>query len=349
MSGHQSIFLSVKISTNEFIDLNPPYQEVSMFEVKEELPTNKFFDFTALNQDVDIMTTLVEIRVDDSDFGEIYAIMGKFCFKGDFGLLVVLHRDVVKRLAFKNPSSLQLIVFKSKDQELKSKSCNSKIARRLKTIKTISKKVFNSLHFELCIQTVLIIPTNGGNISKATVALAWNSYFGLNLPTDHDWNFPKALKRKHSIMMDKETASTLNDSTATTRPQAKVQQKKTLKSVLKDGKVSQLNVENREKKKSTINLREEAVSLIKGAFEHRWPPADFVDGFSALKRFQPSLSRPELAAISASIFMDPSYRITDCIPRNNEDTIAEFGIDVDQVKNNVCQLHFCLQSYALNI
>ncbi len=351
MSGDQSVFQGVKISTNEFIDLNPPYQELSMFEVKEELSTNKYFDFTSLNKDVDIMTTLVEIRVDDSDFGEIYAILGKFSFKSDFGLLVVLHRDVVKKLAFKNQSSLQLILFKSKDEESKSKSCNSKIARRLMKTTTKRKELFDSFYFELCIQTVLIIPTKGGgNIARSTVASVWNSHFGWDLPpTDHGCNQPKNLKRKHSIMLDKGTASSLNESTATTRPKSTEGQKKTLKSIYSDGVVSQLNVEVQNKKKSTINLREEAVSVIKGAFEHRWSPEDFVDGFSALKKFQPSPSRPELAAISASILMDASYRITDCTPYENEDTITDFGIDVDQVKKNVCRLSCYLQTHLLNI
>jgi hypothetical protein len=342
MSGDQSVFLAVKISTNEFIDLNPPYQELSMFEVKEEPSTNKFFDFTALNKDVDIMATLVEIRVDDSDFGEIYAIIGKFSFKSDFGLLVVLHRDVVKKLAFKNQSSLQLILFKSKVEESNSKSCNSKIARRLIKTATKRKEIFDSFYFELCIQTVLIIPTKGGgNISRSAVASVWNSYFGWDLPpTDHVCNVSKNLKRKHSIMMDKDTATSLNDSTASTRPQSTVVQKKTLKSILSDGKVSHLNVEVQNKKKTTINLREEAVSVIEGAFEDRWSPEDFVDGFSALKRSQPSPSRPELAAISASILMDASYRITDCTPYENEDMITDFGIDVDQVKKNVLSTLF---------
>ena len=351
MSGDQPVFLAVKISTNEFIDLNPPYQESSMFEVKEEPSTNKFFDFTALNKDVDIMTTLVEIRVDDSDFGEIYAIMGKFSFKRDFGLLVVLHRDVVKKLAFKNPSSLQLILFKSKDEESKSKSCNSKITRRLTRTQTKKMKLFDSFYFEVCMKTVLIIPTKGGgNIARSDIASVWNSYFGCGLPpTDHDCKFSKNLKRKHSIMIDKGTASSLNDSTATTRPQSTAVQKKTLKSILSDGKVSHLNVEVQKKKKSTINLREEAISMIKGASQERWSPEEFVEGFAAVKRFQPSPSRPELAAISASILMDASYRITDCTPFENEDTITDFGVDVDQVKNCVCQLYFYLQSYILNL
>jgi hypothetical protein len=80
-----------------------------------------------------------------------------------------------------------------------------------------------------------------------------------------------------------DTATSLNDSTATTRPQSTVVQEKTLKSILSDGKVSHLNVEVQNKKKSTINLREEAVSVIEGAFEDRWSPEDFVDGFSAFK------------------------------------------------------------------
>ena len=73
--------------------------------------------------------------------------------------------------------------------------------------------------------------------------------------------------------------------------------------------------------------------MTEGAFKQRWSPVEFVDGFAAVKGFQPSPSRPELAAISASILMDASYRITDSTSFENEDTIADFGVDVDQVKN----------------
>jgi hypothetical protein len=84
-----------------------------------------------------------------------------------------------KKLAFKNQSSLQLILFKSKNKESNSKSCNSKIARRLIKTATKRKKIFDSFYFELCIQTVLIIPTkDGGNIARSAVASVWNSYFG---------------------------------------------------------------------------------------------------------------------------------------------------------------------------
>lgn len=81
-----------------------------------------------------------------------------------------------------------------------------------------------------------------------------------------------------------------------------------------------------------MNLREEAVSLIDGAFEDKWRPEDFVEGFSKAGKL---CSGDQISAVAASILMDPSFRISDCTPVINNKYVSEVSIDLDQVFHQI--------------
>ena len=320
----ESIFMSVKISTNQFIDLNPSYLEFGMFATKQTASSISF-DLSAMDEDR--LKTLVQKYDDDKDFGPIYALIGKFATQSLSGHVVVLQEEVVRRLdtsnPFSNPSCLRLIT-------LGSKTCINKIGRRTANSPFITIKTTTSLCFDFYSKTFLFIPTNTGNFMKHQIISLWTSTFRPNLPTSDGLNIPKMLKRRHSVFMNTNTADDLIDSADSTFPDRRHVQQKKLKTLLEESIVSNLNEDLVKKKKSLINLREEAISLADGAFEHKWSPESFVEGFLNVKKSL-CLSKEELGAVAASMLMDPSYRITDCTPIANDDLIEDVGIDVDQV------------------
>ena len=320
VSEEESFFSSVKISVTQFIDLYPQYSETHMFELKEMSTTKEFLDLSTVSD----FSSLIQSCSDDTLFGKIYAILGKFRFNDKNGFVVVLHRDIVTNLEFTIRSSLQLIQFVEKN-------CINKINRRLRQKHTfISCEIRGSLILDLYLSNILIIPANTGNLGQDTILSIWNRVFSpssLILPgTDSS----KLLKRKHSILMPQNAATILKESTDSHKIPRKIPQKKKLESIFREAKVSESNIEERPSHKSKINLREEAVSLIEGAFEKRWSPENFVKGFLSLKN-KSLMARERLASICTSMLMDASYRITDCTPIGNSRVINKVGIDIDQV------------------
>ena len=105
VSEEESFFSSVKISLTQFIDLYPQYSETHMFELKEMSTTKEFLDLSTVSD----FSSLIQSCSDDTLFGKIYAILGKFRFNDKNGFVVVLHWDIVTNLEFTIRSSLQLI------------------------------------------------------------------------------------------------------------------------------------------------------------------------------------------------------------------------------------------------
>ena len=318
-----SISLSAKICVNEFIDLNPVFTDSHMFELKDK-PSNTFIDLTVETDPKRLVTP----HFSDSDFGSIYAIIGKFYFDNTStsGLIVVLHRDVVAKLNFKSLSALQLIVFSCK-------VCSNKIAKRLSKFqtKTTDKTIAGSLKFQLYTVNILMVPNNVGNLSKDIIKLRWITQYPQQTSLPLIGLEPhKILKRKHTILMNEVSATSLKEAADSSVPQRKCIKTKSLTSILEERSASTLDIESSKSRRSTMNLREEAMSLVKGAFEHRWPHECFVKGFLSVKN-RKETTVGQLAATAASMLMDPSYRITDMKDVPRYDAITEVGIDIDQV------------------
>lgn len=320
VSDEEAFFSAVKISLTQFIDLNPQYSETHMFELNEK-STKDFLDLSTVSD----FSSLIESCVDDKLFGKIYALLGKFRLNNlENGFVVVLHEDIVGNLMFRSRSSLQFIKFEEK-------TCINKINKRLRMKHTcITCEIRGSLILDLNLSNILILPTNIGNLGQDTISSTWNLFFSPSSSILPATDISKSLKRKHSILMSPNAATTLRESTDSLKIPRKILQHKRLENIFRETKVSELKIEQRINQKSTINLREEAVSLIKGAFEIRWSPENFNKGFLSLKN-RPNMGHEMLAATCTSMLMDASYRITDCEPIRNSQVINKVGIDIDQV------------------
>lgn len=316
-------FTSVKILEAEFITLNSSYLENGMFPIKSET-SDPFFDLHAIATDESKIETLISEWSDDISFGKIYAIIGSFTFKEICGHLVVLAPDVVRE-CFKSPLSLQLICFSSK-------TVKCKISRRTKSSAAVLKKVSEILTFNLYQKTMTFLPNriNCSNPGREFIMSSWNSEFGTEPAILNGLDTSKILKRKHVAFLSKESAMNLIDSTDYFIPGPTLNQSKRLKTILEENSTSFSDTNYKKENKSKINLREEATSLVEGAFSHKWSPEKFVEGFHALKN-KCLESKSQLAATVASVLMDASYRITDCTPIMEDDVITDVAIDVDQV------------------
>ena len=316
----------VKLSETQYLLLNPDYLETDMFVPKLEQP-DSFFDLhTLCRQGVNI----VNKKVDDSTLGSVFALIGHFNFEAETGHVFVMKESNV--IDFKTTCSLQLVI-------LTSKITSNKIMRRVK-----GNEVYNPpIHLTECLslyiykKTTLIIKENVGRQSVTNILSLWNENFIGNRVVGVGIDPQKIMKRKHVSILNSSTALRLIEEASLET--AFVTQSNTIKPALKKTRsleqeattISYSNdISSKESLKSKLNLREEAVSLVEGAFEQKWSPENFVQGYLNLKKECDSTA--QLAATAATILMDPSFRITDCTPIMKEDVIDKVSIDIDQVR-----------------
>ena len=328
-ASDEDFCISVKISPRLYIDLNPSYQISDMFELKCA-PTQNFFDLHAAIEDAiknNNFDEFIEMMTDDTDLGDIYAAVGRFCCGELKGFILVINPTVVVQKNLRSKTSLQLVTFSDKKTK-------NKLEKRLNSagfqeIITVSDRLI----FSFQKLTVLLIPGNRLKQPIANLMMKWSSYFNLATGIAYGNSPSKILKRKHSILFNEKTATTLLESAdfsnaGSSEFKSKNLPRKKLRTILKEHSTSSFEAGEKKASKSKINLREEGVSLVDGAFDYKWTPESFVEGFLAVQKIA---SSSKVAATAASILMDPSFRIADCTPILDSTLIDDVSVDVDQV------------------
>lgn len=320
----------VKLSATQYLFLKPEYlTSGSMFEIKEQTP-HVSFDLHAISKTESVINT----KVDDTDMGQMYGVIGYFTsqnVKDLTGCIVLIQSDEQEK--YKNKCSLQLVLFENK-------STRGKIGK-INRINDVSQSVFldgslDNLSLVIYSRPHFILPGSQGRPSLNNIAQLWkNNFLGVRAMLGNAIDLPKIMKRKHVAFMTTKSASSVIEQGTLETISFKQQggrDVKRLKSLQREATtISYVDIDrSKESSKKTMNLREEAFSLVDGAFAQNWSPEDFVRGFLKLKHS--GISQDQLAGVSATMLMDASYRITD--PTTiKEDLIEEVSIDIDQVKD----------------
>lgn len=315
----EAILLSVKIQPDKFIDLDPIFNASGMFPVIGET-TRPFYDLHATaSVDAASVTELITTVENDADFGMVYILMGSFISASESGYIVVLQSSAV-RSKFKTPCVMQLI--SSKDKIFK-----NKLSRRVSKLLSTTEDVSEFLSFNLYQKAILI--AKNSNEGQHMSATKWNEKSNTDERILKGPTPPRISKRKRVSLISEDVANSIRK---TSQSQVSTSSSTSITKITSIDVISTMPYPDLQKNKneanSKINLREEAVSLVEGAFSHSWSPENFVKGFLALKS---KCEHQQLAAISASILMDASYRISDCSPVMDDSVITEVGIDIDQV------------------
>lgn len=328
-----------KMSPNQFLLLNPKFtMDGGMFKFQTECPDEftapeEFYDLNDICSH-DSTEKLVKILDDDKKFGDMYVVVGHFTHTMNTrGYLVVIHSGVVlDELQETNDlgvvvnemhrvHSLHLVRFENKGMK-------QKLSKRLRNTLDSGDLAQSGLYSMMLFRNPIIF-TRPSNISIREINCSWHRLFENceGITTGHDTSISH--KRSHVMLVNDSTVDQLIAS-ADLSPGHGPRQVKKMKCVLRE--VSDITYSKiEEKKKSTsdkVNLREEAISLMREAFAHKCSPEDFVAGFLAMK--DKCVVDSQIAATAASVLMDAFYRIDDCKPLN-EKVITKVGIDVDQV------------------
>lgn len=318
----------MKCSSSKYLLLKTEYLVSKMFSIKTDVPEDAlFYDLHAISHE----KTVIIKEVSDNDMGK-YFIIGEFESQGHLkGCVIIVKRSVESQW------SVQLVIFTNKSTRTKMSRNRDKMSRNKEPYGHIID-VDGSLDFlKLFIYDTISIISPGtlGRKEEGTTAQIWNEEIVGKRPILKDGiDVLKRQKRKHVAIISSDCASkvvdygTLETITYIEPNTTDVKRIKSLKSEATTLSYSEIS-SSKESSKKTSNLREEAVSLIEGAFTQNWSPEDFVLGFKNLKA--KGLEQNQLAATSAKMLMDSSYRIADSTPIE-EDVIEDVSIDVDQVR-----------------
>ena len=319
----------VKCSSSKYVLLKTDYVVSKMFSIQTDVPEDAlFYDLHAISHE----NTVIITHGNDQEMGK-YFIIGEFESSNKLkGCVIIVSRSydiMTRQWSVVSKWSVQLVIFTNK-------STRTKINRNKKphgyTIDVDGSSDFLKL---LIYDTISIIsPGTLGRKEEGTTAQIWNEEIVGKRPILKDGiDLLKRQKRKHVAIISSDCASkvvdygTLETITYIEPNTTDVKRIKSLKSEATTLSYSEIS-SSKESSKKTSNLREEAVSLIEGAFTQNWSPEDFVLGFKNLKA--KGLEQNQLAATSAKMLMDSSYRIVDSTPIE-EDVIEDVSIDVDQV------------------
>ena len=311
----------VKFSSTQYVFLKNEFVKSNMFPITTAAPEDaSFYDLHATSQE----TSVIICKENDQDMGMYFVI-------GDFESTEANSKGCIIIVKTEDKWSVQLVIFKNK-------SLRNKISRNRKTHDRMEKIDVDGSLDELCLRiyntTHIVIPNKVGRNDEEDIARKWNEEFVGKRPFLKDGiDVSQRLKRKHVAIISNDCASkvvdygTLETITYIEPNTTDVKRVRSLKMEATTLSYSDI-VSSKESSKKTSNLREEAVSLIEGAFTQNWSPEDFVLGFKNLKK--KGLEPNQLAATSAKMLMDSSYRIIDSTPIE-EDVIEDVSIDVDQV------------------
>jgi hypothetical protein len=316
----------VKLSSTQYLFLKPTFCKNGMFPIMvgSNVP-DSFFDLHAICQERNVIQEIIN----DQHLG-MYGVIGYVefgCVKASVLVVQTNNPDLKQR--YETNCSLQLVSFTDK-------SIRSKLSRiEDSTCRIIVDGSVDGLSLFIYSATHFIIPGSKGRYDSERVEQNWRNLF---LGTDHilkdGRSLPQSIKRKHVAIMNEKCATKLKkDATIKTisykEPnRTDVKRQRSLEVEATTLSYSDI-INSKESSKRTINLREEAVSLVPGAFSENWPPEEYVKGFMMLKNL--GLGNDQLAVTSAAMLMDSSYRITDATPIE-EDVIENVSIDIDQVR-----------------
>jgi hypothetical protein len=320
----------VKLSSTQYLFLKPTFCKNGMFPIIDRNLPDSFFDLHAICQQRNVIQQISN----DHDLG-MYGVIGYVEFGGRKASVLVVQTNLERH--YETNCSLQLILFTDK-------SIRNKLGRIEDSTHriTVDGSVDGLSLFIYC-ATHFIIPGSKGRYDSERIERNWIDLF---LASNHilkdGKTLPRSIKRKHVAIMNEKCATKLKrDATIKTISYTEpnridVKREKSLK--MEATTLSYSDITNsKESSKRTINLREEAVSLVPGVFSENWPPEAYVEGFMMLKNL--GLGNDQLAVTSAAMLMDSSYRITDATPIQ-EDVIENVSIDIDQVRSQYCSFAY---------
>jgi hypothetical protein len=326
----------VKISSTQYLFLKPAFCKNGMFPIMvgSNVP-DSFFDLHAICQERNVIQQISN----DHGLG-MYGVIGYVEFGCGKASVLVVQTNLEQH--YETNCSLQLVSFTDK-------SIRSKLSRiEDSTCRIIVDGSVDGLSLFIYSATHFIIPGSKGRYDPEKVERNWIDLFlGTNQILKDGRSLPQSIKRKHVAIMNEKCATKLKkDATIKTisyKEPNRTDVKRQRSLEVEATTLSYSDITNsKESSKRTINLREEAVSLVPGAFSENWPPEEYVKGFMMLKNL--GLGNDQLAVTSAAMLMDSSYRITDATPIE-EDVIENVSIDIDQVR---CLFVICCFAF-LNI
>lgn len=314
----------VKLSSTQYLFLKPRYVKIGMFPVHQiQKHVHPFFDLHATCQHTSVINDLE----DDNDLG-FYGNIG-YVELGDNRKASILVVQTTLR-QYKTKCSLQLVLFKKKSMKKKLNNSDHIVTTSLivdGSVDCLKLFIFNTTQF--------VIPGNKGRYPPEIIEHRWNELFLSTRQILTDGKIlSRSMKRKHVTIFSEKNARKLTEAgtleTISYREtnRSDVKRLYTLKTEATTISYSDI-ASSKQSGKRTMNLREEALSLVPGIFEKRRTPEAWIKGFMLLKEM--GLGQDQLAATAATMLMDSSYRITDATPIE-EDVIEDVSIDIDQVR-----------------
>ena len=303
-----------------FIKISGPYVTPDLFVLEE--------DSSIINKNSSLIKAedlLRELKTceSDADFGQVYGVIGEFVINNIRGFLILLSLNVAKDL-FKSSTPCHAIQFKV---ELIKK----KLDRRISRTAGLRREYHNISHDSLTVVRVTSF-TNGNPIivdpilkkqplKGTALKVVWDSLFSseiISLITSNRVDL-KNTRKKTLIKVAPRTQF------------SKLLENKKIEGLVSRGfvigdsvlKLKALTLSDK------INLREETISLGEKMFSIKWCPQKFTEAFCEFENICKGGSQV-VSAVTASILMDPSFRIIDC-EAFDDNVIGTASVDLDQL------------------
>ena len=259
----------------------------------------------------------------DVEFGDIYAIIGRFFIEGKVGYVIIVSQRVAKNL-FDSLSICQCVQFDNN-------TVNSKLRKRIgraNGIKFVDHSCVSLNDMTVTSMTLgepfLINPRQKTKpYLDNQLPSIWNGIIddGVKSVLMADRIFTNSVKKRVLIKVQPQSSKKRDSSS----------KKASLESFLTRGysmSVSKDDLNSFSSISEKINLREETISFGESMFSIDWSPEKFTDAFCQMERICGS---NVLSSLATSILMDPSYRLSDCDEVDISDIIGVTSVDLDQL------------------
>ena len=313
----------VIFSENFFIKVNGTYTSHDLFVLEEDISV---IDRNSLLLKTEDLLRDIRNCETDFDFGQIYAVVGQFTMNSKGGFLVVLSVEVAKQ-KFDSSNACHCVLFtddrvKRKIEKRISRYVGIRLYHHQISLDSLTVVTVTSITSG---QPIIINPVHKQQpILGNSLRALWDRLFCSEI------DFLITTNRVDLKNIKKRTLMKVERKTLRTKLSKSVEDTKIYHSmsrgyVIGDCKEN-LKAFNLSEK---INLREETISLGEGMFSIKWCPKKFTEGFCKFEKICKGGSQV-VSAVTASIFMDPSFRIIDC-ESFEDNVVGTTSIDLDQL------------------